>query len=522
MTSLLARWRGKLREFGPAQDGNIAITFAAFSFPMIFFLGWAIDYSIGNSAKASMQAALDATGLSLSKEAQKLNNGEALNAKALKYFLANFNRPDVQNVTITPIFTDLNNGKYKLELSATGQVPTSLTGMWKDHMNIGSETQVIWGYKKLELALALDNTGSMSSNKKMDQLKTAAKNLIDTLKKAAKSNGDIRISIVPFATDVNIGTGNVNADWIRWDEWEAEPAALVSSKPGNWLDIEAGSNCPFTNSNPYRFKCLQGPNNSSTVSKIPSSGLICPSPNNDGTVYNGCYDSKNPITEEVARGRNASCGGLSNCSCSGSGNNKVCTQKTGFPWVVNNHSTWNGCVWDRDQDNDVKNTAADKNIKSTRFSTHQASNCPVTMLPLTYDWNALTSKINAMAPTGNTNVTIGMAVAFQTLSPVAPFNASAPAIDLDKVIILLTDGENTESRFSSSANTIDKRTKLACDNAKAANIKVYTIRVINGNSSLLQQCASKSDMYYDVQEASQLNTVFVTIANSLASLRLAQ
>jgi Flp pilus assembly protein TadG len=436
MTSLLARWRGKLREFGPAQDGNIAITFAAFSFPMMFFLGWAVDYSIGNSAKASMQAALDATGLSLSKEAQKLNNGEALNAKALKYFLANFNRPDVKNITITPTFTDLDNGKYKLQLSATAQVPTSLTGIWQDYMNIGSETQVIWGYKKLELALALDNTGSMSSNKKMEQLKTAAKNLLDTLKKAAKKDGDIRISIVPFATDVNIGTGNVNADWIRWDEWEADA---------------------------NNFSC-----------------------------------SKSQYTTK-----------------------KNCENNNG-QWKLKAKSTWNGCVWDRDQDNDVKNTAVDKNIKSTKFSTHQASSCPVEMLPLTYDWNTLTSKINAMTPTGNTNVTIGMAMAFQTLSPVAPFNASAPAIDLDKVIILLTDGENTESRFSSTAKTIDKRTKLACDNAKAANIKIYTIRVINGNSSLLQQCATKSDMYYDVQDASQLNTVFVTIANSLASLRLAQ
>ena len=64
-----------------------------------------------------------------------------------------------------------------------------------------------------------------------------------------------------------------------------------------------------------------------------------------------------------------------------------------------------------------------------------------------------------MTPTGNTNVTIGLAWGFQLLSPVAPFNAPAPAPDLDKVIMLLTDGENTQNRWSSSASSIDARTR---------------------------------------------------------------
>jgi hypothetical protein len=57
---------------------------------------------------------------------------------------------------------------------------------------------------------------------------------------------------------------------------------------------------------------------------------------------------------------------------------------------------------------------------------------------------------------------------------------------------------------------------------KAANIKLYTIRVINGNASLLQSCATNPAMYYNVQNASDLNAVFVEIAQSLANLRLAK
>ncbi|MFN3672693.1 MAG: pilus assembly protein, partial [Bosea sp. (in: a-proteobacteria)] len=69
-------------------------------------------------------------------------------------------------------------------------------------------------------------------------------------------------------------------------------------------------------------------------------------------------------------------------------------------------------------------------------------------------------------------------------------------------------------------NTIDGRTALACTNAKAAGIQIYTIRVINGDANLLRNCASSPSMYYDVQNASQLSPVFKKIAAEIASVRL--
>ena len=114
------------------------------------------------------------------------------------------------------------------------------------------------------------------------------------------------------------------------------------------------------------------------------------------------------------------------------------------------------------------------------------------MMPLGHDWTALNAKIDAMTPTGNTNVTIGLAWGFQLLSPVAPFNAPAPAPDLDKVIVLLTDGDNTQNRWTSSA-IVDRRAhQKACDNVKAANIKLYTVRVIDGNAHAAARTAPPS------------------------------
>jgi hypothetical protein len=128
-----------------------------------------------------------------------------------------------------------------------------------------------------------------------------------------------------------------------------------------------------------------------------------------------------------------------------------------------------------------------------------------------------------MQAAGNTNVTIGLVWGWHALTASQPLpEGSDPAPDKDKVIVLLTDGDNTQNRWSTSSSSIDQRTALACTNAKAANIKIYTVRVIDGDATLLKNCASKPTMYYDVQQASQLNSVFSSIAQNLANLRIAK
>ena len=87
------------------------------------------------------------------------------------------------------------------------------------------------------------------------------------------------------------------------------------------------------------------------------------------------------------------------------------------------------------------------------------------------------------------------------------------------MLILLTDGLNTANRFTTNPTQIDNRTAAVCDNIKKANIKLSTVRVIEGNLSLLQSCASASNMFYDAQIASQLPAVFSSIAAALSGAR---
>ena len=53
----------RLRGFRKAEGGQVLMTFALATIPMIGFIGAAIDYSRGNSAKAAIQAAADSTAL---------------------------------------------------------------------------------------------------------------------------------------------------------------------------------------------------------------------------------------------------------------------------------------------------------------------------------------------------------------------------------------------------------------------------------------------------------------------------
>ena len=424
------------------RDGGVAPMLALAALPLFGFVGAAVDFSRAASVRTAMQGALDASALMLSKDAESLS-ADALSQKSSEYFNAQFNRPEANGVQVSEQFSSPQQGSFALKLTASGSIDTLFTRLLgQSQIQFSASSEVLWGIKKLNLALVLDNTGSMGSSNKMTNLKIAAHNLLTTLKNAAKTPGDIKVAIVPFATDVNVGTGNYQASWIYWDD-------TAKSDNESW-------------------------------------------------------DANNGTCSKTSYKKRSTC------------------KSNGGTWTPNNHTTWNGCVWDRDQNNDVANTVPLFGAPATLFRAHQASACSASMMPLSEDWTALNAKIDDMTPTGYTNVTIGMAWGYQLLSPVEPFNAPSPAPDLDKVVVILTDGTNTQNRWTSSATAIDARTQKACDNIKAADIKVYTVRVIDGNASLLQGCASKLSMYYDVQDANQLNNVFSSIAQNLANLRIAK
>jgi Flp pilus assembly protein TadG len=95
--------------------------------PLLGSVGAAVDYTHAGAGRTSMQAALDAAALILSKEVFS-NPGIQLDTKGTNYFNANFVRPDVDNIAIKVASSTDSNGTT-LKLSATGSMKTSFMGV---------------------------------------------------------------------------------------------------------------------------------------------------------------------------------------------------------------------------------------------------------------------------------------------------------------------------------------------------------------------------------------------------------
>jgi Flp pilus assembly protein TadG len=435
---MLAVWRRSLafvRTCFRAQRGNISMIFAIALVPMVLAAGAGVDFTRAMIVRSNMSSALDAAALAVGASSG-LTTAE-MTTLAQSFFDANYKEDssygDAPTLTVT-------TSTQQIVITATCKMSTifiKLAGI--NTLTVGASSTVVWGQVKLWVALVLDNTGSMASSGKLTALKTASKNLLTTLKSAASTDGDVRVAIVPFSKDVNVGSSNYSATWLDWTSWDAA---------------------------------------------------------------NGSYTTTS--------------------SCTGSGRSQTCT--TTKTWTAASHSTWNGCVMDRTQNYDVLDTTPSSS--ATYFPTEQYSNCPEAILGLSYDWTALTAEIDGMVAVGSTNQTIGLVWGWQALTQGLPMSPPTLPDDTSRIIILLSDGLNTQNRWSGNGSdqstAVDARMALACANAKADGIIIYTVLVMAGNSSILQSCATDSSKYFVLTSASQIITTFNTIAQQITNLRVSE
>lgn len=450
-TGIFSRVRAAVSRFAGAKDGNIAVLFAIAAVPVISFVGAAVDYTRANSARSSMQAALDSTALMLAKD---LTEGtittSQITQKADAYFKALYTNSDAKNVSINATYTASSGSGSTIVVNGSGAVNTDFMRVAGfPTLDFNTSSTSAWGNVRMRVAMVMDVTGSMSSSGKMPAMQTAAKALVDQLSALAKNPGDVYISLVPFAKDVNLGTSYVNETWMDFSVW-------ASANP-TW-----------------------------------------------GTCSNSYYTRMN------------------HC------------QNNGYVWTPDK-SRWTGCVTDRTQDYDTKNTIptsanAPTMVVPEEYGSYcKSGNNPYVgkIVPLTYDWTGLKTAIGNLQPTGNTNQGIGLAWGWLTLGSNAPFNAPAKdaSYTYKEAIVLLSDGLNTQNRWYTNASSIDARQKILCDNAKAANITIYTVQVNTGGdptSSVLQYCASGTDKFFLVTDPNQTLTVFNSIGQSLSKLRVAK
>jgi Mg-chelatase subunit ChlD len=151
------------------------------------------------------------------------------------------------------------------------------------------------------------------------------------------------------------------------------------------------------------------------------------------------------------------------------------------------------------------------------------------LLGLTYNWTNLSNEVNAMVAGGATNQTVGLAWGWQSQTQGVPMSASALPANTQQIMILLSDGLNTQDRWygdgTNQSTQVDTRMALACTNAKAAGFVIYTVFVdlngTQGNSTVLQNCATDTTKYFDLTSSDQIIATFNAIGEQITNLRVA-
>jgi Flp pilus assembly protein TadG len=556
-------WRGVAFAFAHGERGNIAVTFALALLPAIGLVGAAVDFSRGNSLQAALQSAVDSTALYVAREA-KTDTADQLQAAAANNFKSVFTRPEAKDPTITASYS--SSGGSSVVITATTKLDTEFMGIFGyEEMTITATSTVRWGSARLRVALVLDNTGSMASDGKMTALKKATRNLLSDLKGAAASNGDVYVSIVPFAKDIAVNPAHYNSSWDTWITWDAnrpvsQGGAPLMAPANSLPDSSVGpnSNCPYSTSD-ERYTCVTQAGGTTPASKIPSTGQICPSNSF------GCYDSveaKTPTDFFTCLRL-----GFRNCACGANGCFRISYSHN---WSVDKTkiaSRWNGCITDRGNsappltDYDQWATKpASASIPDSMFPAQQFGDrdtnkerlaqpygdCPRPMMGLTYDWSALNNLVDAMTPKGSTNQPIGLVWGWQSLVGGGPFIVPPMAGNDEyfQVIILLSDGLNTQNRWDGDGSNVsipvDKRmydngagTCANFKNAGTGKIRnvIYAIQVNTGGdptSTLLKNCASPDDTdpkgqkFFLLTSADQIVKIFEQIGTNLTKLHLAR
>jgi Flp pilus assembly protein TadG len=464
MKASLRKFANRWRALRRAEDGNITILFAASLIPVVGLVGAAIDYTRASAIRTSLQAAVDSTALAVSRDAPNQTAAQ-LQAAAQAYFNALFTNQEAKGVQIAATYNA--SGGSQVTVTASGSIKPKFMSMAPfgfSDMPVGVSSTTAWGMSRLRVALVLDNTGSMASAGKMDALKTATKNLLNQLKAAATTNGDVYVSIVPFSKDVNVGASNSTATWIDWTAWDA-----ANSGGGSW----------------------------------------------------------------GGGGGGGSWGGGGGGSGWGGGS------------ATPNHSTWNGCIMDRGTSSSPATQNYDQTVAppvtgtaASLYPAEQYAYCPAQMMGLSYDWTALNSKVDSMIPVGSTNQPIGLVWGWLSLAGGGPLTAPPmdPNFQYSQVIILLSDGLNTQDRWYGNGSSVSAQVDArmydtnnagigTCKNIKAAGITIYTVHVnTDGDptSTLLQNCASSADKFFILTSANAIITTFNTIGTNLSRLRVAK
>ncbi len=492
-----------LSAFASNRKGNVALIFALALMPVTLLAGGSVDLSTAMNARSRLAQALDAAALAVGTNATISTD----DATAMATGFINANYPERELGTVSNIAVSVDPETNIVTVSGESQVRTTLLGLAGiPSITVHWESQVQRGGQRIELAMVLDNTGSMRGNK-IAALRDSAHLLSQILYEGSARSNDVQIGLVPFAATVNVGRGFAR-------DWWLDPNAL-SPIHGQW----AGTDQALPVNHWTLFDSLRSTRWAGCVEARPLPMDIDDTPPSNSrpeTLFVPYFAPDEPDSQQF-------------------GNNYL---SDALP---------SGGVLAR-----LRNLLKYDNAQP-RFNGPNAACTSAPITPLTGSRSTVDSAISAMEASGTTNIGNGIAWGVRVLSPQMPFTEGSAYNDRNviKAMVILTDGENVLStqntemmsryenygyiadgrlgvRTASSqvmSRALDERTVAACDYAKSMGIRVYTITFQIRSAAtrqMMEGCASSPSMYFNSPTTAELSDVFEMIAGDLANLRISR
>jgi len=506
----------RLRSFWQSRDGTYAVAIAVTLPLLLGAIGFAIDIGTMSKAKRQLQDSLDAAILAASRIDDDADSRQKVFSD---YFAANL--ADRSHFKTVEARLSIDRGLNYITTTATakGEVDLNFAFVFGGGRYVSAQNKAFESTNKLEVALVLDNTGSMG-DARMKSLRSAATALVDILATAQTHEREVRAALVPFVTAVNVKGAEFKDSWIDRDAkaaYHGANFALEGGKRVNHLDLferlgQTWKGCVEARPSPYNL------NDAPPDNAVPD------------TLFVPYFAPDEPGTAKVSGDKGDKF------------NNSYLDETTSGSQLDQQRSTGK---YNKTTYNKIDNVGPLTNGPNYA--------CPTPIQPLTDDMAALKAEIAKMIywNGSGTNVAEGLAWGMRVLSPEEPYTGGSPfkQEDVSKVVVVFTDGENNV--FGASSEGINKSdygsysfvdqgrmgstnrntaltnvntyTLAVCTALKAQDVRVFTVLLgadTAANRTLYSKCASNPSDYYPTSDVSTLEATFKKIGAAVASLQM--
>lgn len=192
----VAQLKATLWGFGRNEEGSLVVFGMVILVLMVMIGGVAVDVMRYEARRTELQNTLDRSTLAAASLAQDLTPTDVVH----DYFLKAGIVDTLRSVEVTQGLNFRN-----VDASAVSDTnPLFLHMMEIDRLDAAGRSTAEQRINNVEIMLVLDVSGSMGSNSKLVNLKSAAKSFVDTVLKNDVEH-KISIGIVPFNGQVNLG-----------------------------------------------------------------------------------------------------------------------------------------------------------------------------------------------------------------------------------------------------------------------------------------------------------------------------